>query len=257
MKCVIRKVTFGFISLLFTLQIQAQIGGIAGTKINSFNGLAISKGALEFEPTLTHSRSNGQWDDNGDYSKNQDLTTLNTQLQWRFSYGIFENIGVGATIDNQLSYASIGARYSAFDKEKWSLSLLTGANTSLGNSIFPSDIFKVQWAMGFGSTFIINGQSDVDFSYLITTGNNNISIGHFPTIEYGYRTKKNIVWIAGVGYQYTNVFQSSQSKWTFYPGVSIESANNFVLVLSIPIDYLGRNMAKTRTVNMTITALLD
>jgi len=44
---------------------------------------------------------------------------------------------------------------------------------------------------------------------------------------------------------------------TFYPGITIETGERYILVLTSPIDVYGKNIIKTFNLGFALTIILD
>jgi len=259
-----------FMVTFMTSYCQAQIGGISASKVAAFCVDPIDNHQVEFEPSYTIQSASYYWDENGDQQSifnSSDSVEISSSLMWRISYGLLDDkMEVGISFSPDLSSFNWGAKATVWQQEKTSISLMTGLFTPLGNRIIdksdrtPDDVMSYGFGVINSWVFTETFSLDVNIQYQDYLQNTEgiSDIDYFFNIEAGkYVMKNRLLLIGGFGYQHYNFEENDQHKWTFYPGVSIEFAENFLVVFNGAFDFRGKNMAKTSGFGMALTTFLN
>jgi len=255
--------------LLISSFCKAQIGGISASKVAAFCVDPIDNHQVEFEPSYGIQTSRHYWDEKGnkqDLFNSTDSVELSSSLMWRISYGLLDDkMEVGISFSPDLSSFNWGAKMTVLQQEKIGISLMTGLYMPLGSRIFdksapsPDDVksygFGIINSWTFDETFSLD--INIQFQDYFQQVDGVSEIDYFFNIEVGkYIMDNQLLLIGGFGYQQYNFEEGNQQKWTFYPGVSIEFAENFLVVFNGAFDFTGKNISKTSGFGMALTTFL-
>lgn len=257
-------------SFLFSSNsLQAQVGGISGSKLDAFCVDVVDHKKIEFEPAFFHFSSNTKWNDDGHldniYGKS-DSVFHNTGINFRFTYGLWDKLEVGASISTDLQTSNWGLRYVLYQKKKIGVALIAGANIPFGNktidkSLRLSDnIASVGGGAVFSAQFSENLSFDFNAQYMtfIKTTNENHKGSYYLNADIGYYILNHqLQFIAGMGYQQATFDQFTSSTLTVYPGITVETGNNYIIVLAVPFDVYGTNANKNVGLIFALTLTFD
>jgi len=250
MKLVSRVLCISGILLFNACVLFAQIGGISASKVAAFCVDPIDNHQVEFEPSYGIQTSKQFWDENGevqDLYNSADSVELSSGLMWRISYGLLDDkMEVGISFSPDLSSFNWGTKMTVFQQEKTAISLMAGLYMPLGSRAYDkrnptADDLK---SYGLGIIYFknIEGGSSMDYFF-------NAEVGK-------YVLDNQLLLIGGFGFQQYIIEEGNQQKWTFYPGISIEFAENFLVVFNGAFDFSGKNIAKTNGFGMALTTFL-
>jgi len=255
--------------LLITSFCQAQIGGISASKVAAFCVDPIDNHEVEFEPSYSIQTSRSYWDENGkqqDLFNSPDSVEVSSGLMWRISYGLLDDkMEVGISFSPDLSSFNWGAKMTVWQQEKTAISLMTGLFTPLGSRIFdkkaPSPDDVMSYGLGIINSWIFDETFSLDINIQYQDYFKKVEgvseVDYFINVEAGkYILDNQLLLIGGFGYQQYNFQDGNQQKWTFYPGISIEYAENFLVVFNGAFDFAGKNIAKTSGFGMALTTFL-
>lgn len=264
---IINKYTLLIISilLLFSLKINAQVSGLSNSKLGVYNAGVISNHNVEFEPAFFHIVSKKTWDENGhlnDGYGSSDSAFHSTGLNFRFTYGLWDKLEIGTSISTDLQMSNWGLKYLVFSKNKIGLAILAGANIPFGNKVVDKSVRLADNITSVGGGGVITAQfSDklsVDFAaqymaFIQTTSEKHHG-SYYINSEVGYYILNGkLQLIAGMGYQHSGFDTFTSSTLTFYPGVTIETGNNYVIVIGAPFDIYGRNSTRNNSFAVALT----
>jgi len=242
-------ITLNYLLLLNTL--TAQVSGISASKLSAINTETVPFNSFEFEPSFLLGFSSKYWDNDShilnSFPTGDSLETI-SQLNFRFTYGLIDNLEVGFSIPGDASSLSVGTKFKIFQKNKNSVALITGINTPLGNKIYrisnkvnSINEFNNSMAMGivYSTEFTENLSLDLNLEYQTHLNSSNNYPDFFINTDLGYYINK-IQIILGLYYESNSNVQNS-NKFTFNIGTTIERNEDFILVLNFPIDVYGKN----------------
>ena len=256
--------------LFFPIKILiAQTGGISGSKISAFNVDVIDHHIVEFEPALHHLRSGKHWDENGTavgHAASGDSIKYITGLDFRVTYGLADRLEIGMTFSNDLLLASTGMRYVLYDHARTGMALIAGVNVPLGNQTV-SRTFRQSSATtnaGGGVVFTAYFSPDLSldlnaqyFRCLRTTSDCRRCDWFFNGDLGYYLFSGKLQLIAGFGYQQSRFETADARVFTLFPGITVETGKNYIIVLNSIIDVWGINMDRSAGIAMALTITLE
>jgi hypothetical protein len=258
------KILIFLIVLSFSIA-NAQVGGLSASKLFTICSETVPKSAIEFEPSFAFSTSRYSWNDSykmSDNFSNSDSVSVSSAMAFRFSYGLTNNIELGVSVYNGVSLASWGLKYNFYKKEKTLFSLIIGVNTVLGNRTY--DIHNLSNSNSIATGFILSKKIseklsfDADLQYQRYFLDNIIRHQDiFINTDFGYYIFDGIQLVMGLNYFINDGSFRQSSLLILNPGLTIEKATNFILVLQVPYSITGRNSQKTVGFAMALTILID
>ncbi|NQU32244.1 MAG: hypothetical protein HQ521_03330 [Bacteroidetes bacterium] len=88
----------------------------------------------------------------------------------------------------------------------------------------------------------------------IKTTNENHKGSFYYNADLGYYIfKHQLQLIAGIGYQQSEFEAFTSSTLTVYPGITVETVNNYIIVVSAPFDIYGQNSMKNSAFAIALT----
>ena len=262
-----RNFIYSFILSAVTFNIQAQIGGIAGPKINAINNAPIPIGVAEFEPNYFISTSNKFWDNTGKLIPsfgNTDSLAIETWIGFRMAYGASEVIELGTYIASDFSNWSV--KYSLLSKEKLGLGLFGGLNLPYGITIVDKKNITsdqtISFVFGPAVSYQFSESFSADFNIQIqryfSSGNDIPNQDLFIYLDIGkYIGDSDVQLLSSFGYQATSFNNDpSAGLFTFFPGIAFEMKANFFFVVNGSFDLSGKNSTKNSGIAMAWTITL-
>ena len=265
-KNILRKSFFaGLVFLLSGLQGFSQVGGISGSKLAAVCVDVVDHKKIEFEPAFYHARAKRYWDKDGSlqnlYSTSDSVRAV-TGMNFRFTFGLWDRLEIGTTISTDLAVSSWGARFVIFDNEKIGVAAIAGANIPFGNgnietkTRFSELMTSVGGGGVFSAYFTENFSLDFNAQYMffLKETHDHSRGTWFLNADLGYYLfKHQLQLITGLGYQ-DAVFEDFTSQiLTVYPGVTIETGKNYIIVMSVPFDVYGMSTLKNVGFNFALT----
>lgn len=248
---------------------NAQIGGISGSKLSAVCVDVVDNKKVEFEPSISYSSSKYFWDNSGTRNniyKSTDSTNHSTELIFRITYGLWNKLEVGGSISTELLVSSLGLRYVIVQNKKFGFAAITGANIPLGNKPSDKSIKTSQNTISAGQGIVISYQFNenlsLDFnaqgqSFLNETEEKHKGSYFFNTEVGNYLFDHQLQLIVGFGYQYSRLENFSSNLLTIYPGLTVETGKNYILVLGFPFDIYGKNADKSLGINFALTLTFE
>jgi hypothetical protein len=185
-----------------------------------------------------------------------------TGMNFRFTYGLWDRLEIGASISTDLAVSSWGLRFVIFENEKVGVAAIAGANIPFGNGNIDSKtrFSEMMTSLGGGGVFSANFTENfsLDFNaqymfFLKETHDHSRGTWFLNTDLGYYFFNHQLQLIAGLGYQ-DAVFEDFTSQiMTVYPGVTIETGKNYIIVMSVPFDIYGMNSLKNMGFNFALT----
>ena len=248
----------------------AQVGGLSASKLATLCTEAVPVNTIEFEPFFGLASATSFFDNNG---TTQNLFTGNDSTQYfsetgfRFSYGLMKNLEVGISLPVDVSAVSFGAKYKLPFGEKMTFGMLAGYNSIVGNGVYVrrNAAHESTSALvgGLIMTYEFTDKFSMDFNAQYQKHINITDAGHdqgiFISSDIGYYFIENVNFILGANYFYKefDVDENNSYLFTLNPGIAIEKAENFILVLNAPIDLFGKNEYQTIGFGLALTIILD
>lgn len=259
------KGVFLLIILILPATLVAQISGIGGTKLNAISWNPLPVHTAEFEPTFGIAHTKTFWNDDGEPTENNQ-TTVSSSISWRVTYTPAPKLEFGLSAPSDLSTGSISSKYVILDKSVLKLGVMTGLNLALGNRTFPTnspgpdDVST--YGVGLITSLDFDEKNSIDFNVqyqdFFDDLNGTLYGTSFINMEYGYRTfNDKVLLVLGWGYQHSSIGDTSENVMSLYPGISIEAAKRFAVVLNTSHDLFGRNMSKSFGFNLAFTTIWD
>lgn len=250
---------FGFLSIC-----NAQIGGISGSKLSSYCVDVVDHKKLEFEPGIYHFSSSSEWNNEGglsNYFQTPDSLINGDGMYIRMTYGLFNKLEFGATIDSDLRSSNWGLRYVIFQKDKVGLASIAGINFPIANTFHNKNInlSEANYSFGGGMVSTINFSNklsvDLTYQYLAPfrplSWNNGTS--QMANVDFGYYLEnRHFQLISGIGYSRFVVNNGISDLLTFCYGFTIET-DNFIIVACFPNDLYGKNSPKNNGLVLAVT----
>jgi len=260
------KLLLLFISILtISISTMAQIGGLSGSKLGSLSVGIVGDKKIEFEPSFFHARSAKYWDNNNhlhNIYESTDSLKLVTGIGFRFSYGLWDKLELGMSISTDVSAAALGLRYVFIQKEKYGLALISGINFPLGNRPIDQTIRATgnipQTGLGMVGTYNLSENLSLDFTgqfvHFLEETNDHDKGGFYLNSDLGYYIfNHQLQLIGGLGYHYIQNDIGSHQLLTVFPGVTIETGDSYIIVLSVPFDVYGQQENKNLGFNFALT----
>ena len=260
------KVLIIFVFFLFSgLYTFAQVGGISGSKLGAVCVDVVDHKKIEFEPAFYHARAKKYWNQDGSLEnlyQTSDSVRAVTGMNFRFTYGLWDRLEIGASISTDLAVSSWGARFVIFENKKIGVAAIAGANIPFGNGDIDSKtrFSELMTSAGGGGVFSANFTENfsLDFNaqymfFLKETHNHSRGSWFFNADAGYYFFNHQLQLIAGLGYQ-DAVFEDFTSQiMTVYPGVTIETGKNYIIVISAPFDVFGADALKNAGINFALS----
>lgn len=245
----------------------AQVGGISASKLNTINTQTVPKDAIEFEPSVLLAGSGNVWNSEGRKSskpEDSDSLAFYSDLGFRFTYGLGNKLEIGLNVPVLLYDASLGAKLLLIDRSVFAMAALLGVNFRGLNTAFskeeglPADF--LYYATGMAYSFQLGKHSGIDFDTQFQTNfkgdSLNSSTGFFNA-DFGYYIKDGLQLVSGLNYIYSVRKNIRSELLILNPGITIESARHFILVISAPFSIYGRNIDSFVSFSMALTIMLD
>lgn len=250
--------------IFITHFLTAQIGGISASKISAFNYIPVPFKTVEFEPTTNLFRSNSIFDNDGN-TISLDTTSVSSSLNWRITYGLTENVEVGLTFPSNMQGGNASIKGYLWGKGIFHLGAMAGIYFPWGNRSFdqnnPTSNDIGNYGLGLITSLEWNDRNSTDIN--IQFQNNFKDHDQLPTnsyfinVDHGWYSKDGkVLWILGSGYQYGEVNEQVQSKFTLYPGFAWEYPETFLIVIATSFDLFGKNTNKNIGFGMSLTTSL-
>ncbi len=265
------KKTLILLSLLFAIdKVYSQVGGLSASKLGTICTESVPVQTIEFEPFFAYELSTRSFDENGNIQNlfaTSDSTQFFSASGFRFSYGLFKDFEIGISTPVDVSMVNFGAKYKLPLDGKLTLGVFAGFNAIVGNSIYVkrNAVHELTSTLlgGLIVTYEFSDKFSVDFNaqyqkhlVITTEGHDN---GLFFSSDFGYFAIENVNFIMGMHYNFKeyNAYENNSHLFTLNPGIAIEKAKNFILVLNAPIDLFGKNEFKAAGFGLALTILLN
>ncbi len=259
-----------FISLFIIISYfsYSQIGGISASKLATLCTTTVPAKSLEFEPAFSSSFSNKVWTSDGTSATYlSDSIATESDFGFRFSYGAIKNLEIGIALPIDVSTISYGMKYKLPFENKFSLGLLSGFNFILGNQIMSKKNYTFEntpsYVGGLVTTYEFSDKFSIDADAQYQKYFQNILENHkndlFLNMDIGYFVSSGIQLVTGFNYSTTNFETNDMNSdlLSLNLGITIERAENFIIVINSPIDLIGHNTLKTNGFGFALTIMID
>ena len=264
------------IILLFSLlavsySTNAQIGGLSASKLATLCTETVPAKSIEFEPLFTINFTENAWDNAGNnfsiFPQN-DSINISSSFGFRFTYGVVDNLETGISVPIDMSSIQYGIKYQIpLSNQDVRFGVMTGFNAPLGNKTISKKSNTINESAsivaGIINTYHISEKLcvDTDIQYQVFTRKtlDYHKCNIFVNSDIGYFVGKDVQLVLGFNYFYTdnNNHLLDEYKLTINPGLTIERAKNFILVLNFPYDLKGKNTQQSFGCGMALTILID
>lgn len=247
----------------------AQVGGISGSKLGAVCVDVVDHKKIEFEPGFYHSRASKYWANDGELENiysTADSSRAVTGMYFRFTYGLWDRLEIGTSISTDLMVSSWGARFIVLQKKKMRVAVIAGANIPFGNREIDNKTRFSELLTSVGGGGVLSARLtenlSVDFNaqymaFMKETDNHSKGTWYFNADMGYYFFKRQFQVVAGLAYQ-DAVYENFTSQiLTVYPGVTIETGKNYIIVISAPFDVYGVNSLKNAGINFALTLTFD
>lgn len=259
------KLSCFIVCIVLSMSSYAQINGISASKVSAFCVDQIPKHKLELEPTFNYAQSSSYWN-NFDLIQ-QDSVYTSSSVSWRATYGVTDKLEIGLnTADSELSYLNLGMKYILADEGSLTFSMMTGLGLPLGNRVFDPNQVSIDdlanYGIGIISSYAINENASLDVNiqyqdYLKSLGDETGS-AFFLNADFGqYILDRKLMLILGAGYQNLAKNDFKQTLFTVFPGISIEAAENYLLVFTGSKSLFGYNNTNSWGISLSVTTILQ
>jgi hypothetical protein len=260
-----KKVTKLFLTvvLISTVnEIYSQVAGVSASKLGTVCATCVPAAHIEFEPSYSVSQTNGFWSNNSDFIKlNNDSVIFESDLAFRFSYGVTNDFEAGVFVPVNGENISGGAKYHI--KNKFiNLALIGGINVPLTNY---SDLINegIPTSAAAGIVISKNFCDEIGFDVHLQTQkyfkrNAILPVSEiFVASDFGYYFTDKIQFVSGFDYYRAKYSAGSASSFSVNPGFTFERAENFILVINYSLNLFGRNTTKTNTFGFALTIMIN
>ncbi|MDD2322826.1 MAG: hypothetical protein PHQ69_04325 [Bacteroidales bacterium] len=265
-----KNLLFLLLLVLMSVTLHAQIGGISGSKLNAVCVDVVDHHHLEFEPAFGISWQSKAWDNHSSLSSHfpgSDSTYVSSGALWRFTYGLFDQLEIGVTAPLHLDVLNFGLRYVVYQGEKAGIAAIAGFNMPVETgivSISPETEAQL-CSLGIGAvaSYAFNDHFSIDgnvqyLRYTATpTDSRNSGLACLAIDAGYYLLDHQFQVIAGLGYQNHFYPDDDHALLTLYPGVTIETGQNYIIVLAAPYDLFGKNFGKSIGFNFALTLTMN
>lgn len=164
------RICFCFVICLISDVCMAQISGIAGTKLVTFNTVPLPNKTTEFEPTYNVSRSSGFWNDSGFIG--EDTIAIASNLSWRITYGLSDKVELGMNYQSDVAFGNFDFKAQIKDGDLFKLGVMAGLGVPLGNRTYahsnPSIDDVSNFSVGLIASYDIDTITSIDVNMQMT-----------------------------------------------------------------------------------------
>jgi len=264
-----KKNIFTALFSMLVISIFAQVGGISGSKLSAVCVDVVDHHKIEFEPSFFHVRSSQSWDADGHLQNifgTSDSINVNTGINFRMTYGLWDKLEIGGTISSDLQMSNWGLRYIVYSQKKMGFAVVAGANIPFGNKTIDKSIRLADNLTSVGGGGVMSVQFsenlslDVNAQYMAftqKTDKNNKGTMYFNADLGYYVFSHQLQLIGSLAYQQTKFQDFTSSTLTVYPGFTLETGKNYIVVISVPFDVYGQHAIKNNGFLLALTLTFD
>ena len=264
-----KHILLSLIAFFISVSLSAQIGGLSASKFGALCVDVVDHKKVEFEPGFFHARSSQYWNNNGElknfYSTSDSIKVV-TGFYFRFTYGLWDKVEIGVALSTDLAMSQWGIRYAFLQRKKYGLALISGVNIPLGNRTIDQRVRAtgnlMQTGLGLvGSySFTENLSFDITGQYVhfLQATEDNDQGGIYLNADLGYYIwDHQLQFVVGTAFHSVSNDVGAHQALTINPGVTIETGNNYIIVLSVPFDVYGKREGKNVGFNFGLTLTFD
>jgi len=264
-----RKVIILFAVVLFGFDVSAQVGGLSNSKLGALSVDVVGHHKVEFEPAFFHVVSKKAWNSEGNLDQiygSADSAIHSTGLNFRITYGLWDKLEIGASLSTDLQMSNWGLRYILFSEKKIGVAVIAGANIPFKNKVVDKSIRIADNMTSLGGGAVMSMQFsenlslDFNAQYMTFTKKVNDHLGgsYYFNADLGYYLfNHQLQLVGGLGYQGSSFDNFTSNVLTVYPGFTIETGNNYVIVLYAPFDIYGRNATKNSAIILALSLTIN
>lgn len=263
------KIILLIIPLLLIAQKKmfSQIGGISGSKLDSYCVDVVDHKKIEFEPALYRFNSGAFWNESAllfNHFETPDSLMTTEGMYMRITYGLWDKLEVGVNIDSDLTTSNWGMRFVVFQKEKLGLAGIAGINFPLLTKYKNRNLNPANYDYNFGgglvSTYNFTDRlsSDLTLQYLVPFKPINWQNGTLKSASCDvgyYMENRHFQLISSVAYSQFTGDEYQSELLTFCYGFTIET-DQFIFVCCLPRDIYGTNISKNQGLLLALTLTL-
>lgn len=240
------KIIFLFLLIIFSTISSAQVAGISSGKLLVTNADVLEKGSIEFEPAfsvLSCSRHyNNDWD-----AENLNGKNVQSDLCFRLTAGITDNLEIGTSISSDVSNVSLGAKYLIIKSEDFGFLVSSGLTLPAGNKFISDSSGEsadpYQFIISPVVSFAITEKSSLDFSVAYTRSftNDEHKNQYYFGLGYGYNVTDKLQLVTELGGFGCFHSELCSAEYFIAPGFTYDVSDSFSFTLGMQYDLTGKN----------------
>ena len=249
--------------------LTAQVVGVSASKLSTIDAVTVHKHYMEVEPSFGYLFSRKAFDDEGklySYSPDGDSAIILKDLFFRFTYGAGERLEIGTFITANMSSISFGAKYRFVEHKKFLAAALLGLNFSNNSNFgirktgFLGKYIAIATGVALTENFTNRLSLDVETQFQHAfCYDGPLSNSYFLDSDLGYYVfNHTLQLIGGISWQYNHSLTGSPDsyRFSFHPGVTIETGKSFIIVFDTPFDLAGKNAGRFSGFSFAFTLTL-
>ncbi len=250
---------------------HAQVGGLSASKLATLCVETVPNKSIEFEPAIGYTFMDKKWNNSGQIEPvfpYNDSSIIESYMGFRLTYGVFNNFEAGIAFPFDMSILQIGIKYKLpINYKNFQFGLFAGTNFLTGNKIILKKGNAINITGGFVSGVILsyqlNEKVSIDFNTQYQHLTQNIVKNHNHDIllncDFGYFINKSVQFVFGTNYIKSDysINDYDMYRFTLNPGLTIERAKDFILVLNFPFDIFGENTNKSNGASLALTIMIN
>lgn len=253
--------------------------GISASKLSAYNAFLVGQKEAEFEPTFGLCRMSGGWNRGGFIGS--DTISIAGSINWRMTYGLFENLELGLNVLSDASYGNFSLKTKVYETGAFALGAMGGMGIPLGSRAYahsdPTIDDVSNYAIGLIFSYALDSLTSVDFNvqyqdYFREVYQTFVSDpGPFPGPPQVFRRRMTgstiylnadvgcyvvddeIQLVLGAGYQTSVIDDFWTANLFLESGISMELSNNFDVVLGVTQSIWGQNSQRTTAIGLSFT----
>jgi len=263
------------VSIFIIYSVSAQVSGISASKLATYNASVVGHKTIEFEPAFGSLFSTKFFNENGGVEEkfeNSDSISNESELGFRMTYGVVEGLEIGVYVPTGAESFSLGAKYNFLSKNKYGIAAILGYNMVLNNTRSKENVLYEEsdlLAGGLAATLRFSEKFSIDIDGQCQLSTVNTSKDHeidlFFDLDIGYYI---VPWLQPVlgtnfGHGSFNMLDPLTNEnmdvgsFDLNFGMTIEPAEQFLIVLNSPLTLAGKNTDKTYGFGFALTVTLE
>ncbi len=235
---------------LLSFSLFSQIGGISASKLVVINTETVPQNKIEFEPSFSFS------------IPNSDSLQTSSDFNFRFTYGLNKKTEIGISLPISMSELNLGIKYLAINFNNLSFGIIAGIKNALivnKSEKSKNTSFFNSYAAGIVSTYQISNKMSLDFSGQFQNHfeADKPDFNSFLNSEIGYFVSDGLQLVTGLQYENHHILNTRENYFTINSGITVEKAENFILVINIPYRFKNKYSASSIGFAMALTILIE